>query len=244
MSEPGGEIRKKKPVTSKPSVKAKNFVAYCERYYFLNNAGFPTPEQAALALGYSVAEINTFLQNKHILRMLQRRGLPYQTAGMTQDGSITPTQTAAALVVMNFADERPIDVKLDSIGVQSTQYYSWLNDPNYRNFVNRLADQNLGNVRPEAIANFVSLVRQGDFKTLQYYFEVTGEFTQPQVGNLQVVIQRIIEAVQRHVKDPEILAKISQEVLGAAPTVANGVQVNVIEDSGRSNALVNTQTQS
>lgn len=216
--------------------KEANFIAYCEQFYFLNKGGFPTPEQAAIALRYSVTEINLFLQNLNVQDALERRGLPWRSAG-AQSGLLTPTQLAAANLIMNFADERPIAQKLDSIGVQPAQFYAWQQDDKFRAYLSKLADNNLEFVRPEAIAEFTKLVRQGDFRALQYYFEVTGEFKGQATQNVQAMLQMVIEAVQRHVKEPTVLAAIASDLLGAVPGVANNVTVEVPSETGRQNVL-------
>lgn len=206
---------------TKLTARERRYINYCERFYFLENGGFPNNEIAAHELGYSVADVNYFLQNKKVVKALERRGLPWNQASAETD--ITPIQQAAAITVMNVADKRSIDQKLEDLGVNPTQYYGWLNAPHYKAFVNRLADNNLNNLRPEAVAAFVQKVRQGDFKFLKLYFEMTGEAQAPQMASLQATVQKLIEAVQRHVPDPIILAAIAKDVQGAAPVAPTGI---------------------
>lgn len=211
------------------SSKEAKFIAYCEEYYFFHSKGFPTAEQAAVALNYSITDIQFFLRNKLVQEALDRRGLPWKTSGHTNSAELTPTQVAVAIAVTNFADPRPPDQKLDDLGILPDQYRAWLNDPTFHAFVNQLADRNLDNVRPDAITEFTKLVRQGDLAAIKYYFEITGQFKQQSVTNIQALIQKLIEAVQRHVKDPQILAAIAQEILATAPTIAENVTIDVKE---------------
>jgi Helix-turn-helix of insertion element transposase len=233
----GGRL---KPVNHKLSHKEKNYIAYCEKFYFLNKQGFPSPEQAAAALRYHVSEVKTFMLNEQVRNALERRGLPWQNAE-AQSGQLTPTQIATAVLMCNFADPRSEDEKLTELGVQPAQYYAWLNDPIYQSYVSNLASRNIDNARPAALTNFAKMVREGkDLKALQYYFEVTGEFQSAQVQNLQSMLQLVVEAVQEYVKDPVILAKIAQRLMSAVPGVATGVKVDpdkMIEadTTGRSN---------
>lgn len=219
-----------KPYKRNLKKKEHNFISYCEQFYFLNNSGFPTPEQAAVALGYSVSEINVMLQNLNVQKALEVRGLPYQSAGVQSNGRLTPTQIASAHTILNFADDRPNDQKLSELGVLPTQWNAWLNDPNFQAYCQKLGENNLKNVRPEALTEFSKLVRKGDFQALKYYFEVTGEFgnTSASASEAQVtaVLQLVVESVQRHVKDPETLAAISRDILNAAPVAAKSVTVD------------------
>lgn len=210
---------RKKPINRKLSQKEKTYISYCEKFYFLNNFGFPTNEQAAVALGYSISEIQTFLLNRKVQSALESRGLPYLQS--KSQSELTPTQVAAAITISNFADERSIDQKLDQLGVLPATYYTWLNDPTYQSFVQNLADRNLEIVRPEAVAQFTKLLRTGDFAALKYYFEVTGQFQQPEITNIKILVQKLVESVQKHVKDPEILLAITQDLMGTAPVAGS-----------------------
>lgn len=209
-------------VNRKLRQKEKNYIRYCELYYFARNSKFPSAEEAAKALGYSVAEINYFLKNAKVRKALEDRGLPWQQSGWEAD-NLTPVQIAAAILVSNFADVRTIEEKLDTLGVSPTQYYAWLNDDRFKAFVNRLADRNLENIRPEAVAAFTRRLREGYFPALKFYFEATGQFKQPDVANLEAFVHRVIEAIQRHVKDPQILAAIASDIMGASPVAVNNV---------------------
>lgn len=222
-----------KAVSRKLSQRERTYIAYCEKFYFLHNQGFPSNEQAAAALQYSTSEINVFLQNQKVIDALERRGLPWKSAGGF-NSELSPTQVAVALTMSNFADERSISNKLSDLGIHPQQYYTWLNDPQFQNYVQRMADRNLEIIRPEAVAAFSQLVRKGDFQAIKYYFEVTGQFVNPDVSSIQGMVQKLVESVQRHVKDPETLAAISKDILGAAPVAANtaSVTASIVPISG------------
>lgn len=201
-----------KPVKRKIGSKERSFIQFCEVYYFKNDFGFPTVEFAASELGYNVSEIQTMLLNVNVQKALDRRGIPWKRAGKFYE--LTPTQVATAISIANFGDTRSEDQILTDLGVTPQQYYSWLHDPVYRDYVNKLADRNLEYVRPTALTNFAKLVREGDLPALRYYFEVTGEFEKEGLGveQLQAFIQVVLESVQKHVKDPEILKAIAGEI--------------------------------
>lgn len=213
-----------KPLRRKLGVKEKNYIAYCEKFYFLNNSGFPSNEQAALALNYSTTEVAYFLKNLKVQEALDIRGLPYHSAGA--QGELTPLQVAAAITVVNFADERPVDRKLDELGVTPSQYYAWLDNPQFRDFVNHRADSTLRNVRHEALTEFAKLVRKGDLGAIKYYFELTGQDRNHEVQNLQSLLGFLIEIIQKHVRDPATLAALSKDILNAVPGIARDVEVN------------------
>lgn len=220
----GMESYRPKVVRSgKLSTKQKNFVSYVEQYYHRNRGKLPTPEQSAYALRYTLIEIKYFIQDQTVLEALSRRGISYEHL-LSQHAStyLSPTQIATALTISNFADTRPLDLKLESLGVTSSEYYAWLKSAAYRDFVSEMADQALENVKPEAMVAFAQLLRNGNVRALQMYFQMTGalEGENEVVKNLKVTLSRVVEAVARHVQNPEVLQAISEEIGIAAPSAS------------------------
>lgn len=197
---------------------------YIEYVYqeFLRGNGLPTPEQSAKALRYHVQEINYFLLNVKVREALADRGINWADIG----GSFTLTaqQIAAAVTMMNFADERTPEEKLSAIGITPEQYYAWLRIPEFYGYVNSLADQNLNHIRPDAVNSLTKLIRNADFQAVKYYLDSTGEFAQTNVTNLQAVLQVVIESIQRHVRDPEVLSAIAAEIHATVPQFAKPSQ--------------------
>jgi hypothetical protein len=134
---------------------------------------------------------------------------------------LSPEQIACAALIANFADTRSVAQKLDLIGVTPAQYYAWLNNPAYKEFVRNLAESSLENTHHEAIGAFIQLVRNGDLSAIKYYFEITGYADSSDAVNLKLTIQRVIESIQRHVKDPTVLANIALEIQGHVPVAAS-----------------------
>lgn len=157
--------------------------------------------------------LNYYLNRAPVKKALRDRGIPFEQH--TQD-ELTPQQMAAAITVMNFADERSTSEKLDQLGLNESQYYAWLNDPTFNNFVNSLADQNKVNIRPAAVAEFSKLIHKGDWNAIKYYLDITGEFKSSETPQSEVLIRMFVEIIQRHVKDPDIITAIAMDVKLAA----------------------------
>lgn len=221
----GFEPYNPRPIKSrKLSQKQKNFISFCEQYYHKNRGQFPSTEQCAYALKYSLIEIKYFLQDQAVIEALMKRGLDVEILMSQQANTyLSPTQIGAALVVCNFADTRSVDTKLESMGVTATEYYAWLKSPVYRDFVTNLADQTLENIKPEAMTVFAQLIRDGNTKALQMYFQMTGQLDgqNEAVQNLKVTLSRVIEAVAAHVQDQTVLSKIAADIGIAAPVAGD-----------------------
>lgn len=156
--------------------------------------------------------VNYYLTRPPVKAALRKRGIPFEQH--TQE-ELTGQQQAVAITVMNFADERPVAEKLDQLGVLPATYYAWLNDPNFRNFVQSLAEQNLVNIDPTAKTEFAKKIQQGEWNAIKFYMENTGTLKNNDVPQSEVIIMKLIEILQRHVQDTAVLGAIANEMIAA-----------------------------
>ncbi len=157
--------------------------------------------------------VNYYLTRQPVKAALKKRGIPFEQHTREE---LTDQQLAAAVTVMNFADVRSIPEKLDQLGILPSQYYAWLNDPTFRNFVQSLADQNLNNIDPVAKTEFTKKIAQGDWNAVRFYLENTGTLHQNDAPQSEVLLRMIVEIIQKHVKDPEVIIAIAQDIKLAA----------------------------
>lgn len=191
----------------------KDLIKFYELQWFLTNT-VPTVEQVYNYLrktrdNLRITSVNYYLTRKPVIKALDDRGIPWRQHSQEE---LTPQQQAAALTVMNFADERPIADKLDQLGILPATYYAWLQDPVFNSFVNSLADQNKVNIRPAAVAEFTRKVNSGDWNAIKMFLEVTGEFANNNAPQSEVLIKMFVEIIQRHVKDSDTIMAIAQDL--------------------------------
>lgn len=194
------------------SFKERKLIDYYELLWYLQHK-VPTVTEAAEHLGFKQTEINYFLSRKPVTNALKRRGIPWE---QHSEEGLTDKQLAAAITIMNFADERSNTDKLDELGINPSQYYAWLNDPQFNNLVNRLAEQNLGNIRPAAITEYTKLIQKGEWKAIQHYLDTTGVGKADNASHSEQLLKMIVEIIQKHVKDPTTIIAIAQDIKLAA----------------------------
>lgn len=153
--------------------------------------------------------VNYYLNRSRVQKALDDRGIPWRQHSQVD---LTQTQVAAAVTVMNMMDDRSIPEKLGMLGVNPTQYYAWLNDPQFKALVDTLADKNLAHIRPTAIAEFTKKINQGDWNAIKYWLETTGEVQSNNTPQSEVLLRMIVEIIQKHVKDPETIMAIAQDI--------------------------------
>lgn len=186
----------------------KELINFYELQWFLRNR-VPTIEEVALQLKKPQTEVNYYLTRKPVIKALKDRGIKWEQH--SQD-NLTATQVAAAVTLMNFTDTRANDVKLDELGISPSQYYAWQEDPQFKNLLTSLADRNLKNIRPTAIAEFTKLVNKGDWQAVKYYLDVSGELRGNEAPQSEDLLRMIIEIIQDEVKDPAIILRIAERI--------------------------------
>lgn len=157
--------------------------------------------------------LNYYMQRAVFIRALEKRGIPFRQH--TQE-ELTPQQQAAALTVMNFADQRTNKEKLDQLGINEAQYYAWLNDPAFKALCAELEQNNKQNIRPIAVTEFAKKIHGGDWQAIKYYLEITGAAQDNETPQTEQLLRTLIEVIQKHVKDPAVISAIAQDIKLAA----------------------------
>lgn len=189
------------------SAAEKKLINFFELQWMLRHS-VPTNEELAQHLEIPYTSVNYYLNRKPVIAALEKRGIPWKQH--TRE-DLTPTQVAAAVTMMNFADVRPNDVKLNQLGINPAQYYAWLNDPQFKDLIDTLSDQNLKNIRPTAIGEFTKLINKGDWQAVKYYLDITGAINN-QAPQTEQMLMMFVEVIQKYVKDPKIMAAIAQDL--------------------------------
>lgn len=215
-----------RPIKRKLEAPEKRFIAWCEQFYYMNNGTFPKLEQVAVALKLNPVAIKYFMANTNVLDAFRKRGIDAFRAHF--EATLSTEQIATAIVISNFADDRPIKDKLSQLGVHPATYNGWLQNKTFRDFCRKTADQALENIHHEAVAAFMKLIQAGDFQALKYYFEITGYAKNDEVQNVQLLLQRVIEAIQKHVHDADTIARIALDI-NAASGMPDAIEGTVVE---------------
>jgi hypothetical protein len=151
-----------------------------------------------------------YLSDIHSSR-LYREAL--RSRGITRELEVlSPEQIATITVLSNFADGRSQDAKLAGLGVSVEQFNGWLRQEEFVKRLHHNADEMLDKIYPEAMSAFARKIKQGDMRAIDRYLEITGRAMTPETLDAKRLVQLTIEAVQRHVKDPETLQKIAADI--------------------------------
>jgi hypothetical protein len=174
-----------------------------------------------------------FFDNKLILnkpafkRAMSMRGILMPSP----DNDLSSEQMAAILVITNYLDKRSQAAKLKSLGVTPQQWQGWLKDHKFKTYLHNISSSTFEDALPTAYEGLLKKVEAGDVNAVKFYMEVTGRYTEDagQVQNLKIIVARLIEVIQRRVKDPELLRAISSDfntvLTGGEAVVHEAVQI-------------------
>lgn len=131
---------------------------------------------------------------------------------LPEQNSLSDKQVAAISLITNFSDRRSIPAKLAAIGVTEEQINGWYKDKEFQQELQIRTEAVLENSHAEVQASLIRQVQKGNFQAIKFYYEITGKAQSPEQIELRRAMQILIEAVQKHVQDPETLQRIGAEI--------------------------------
>jgi hypothetical protein len=176
--------------------------------YWHENRRYPSNEEIMDRFGASLQQVQTLNRHRFWLESLDRRGIERPGCGL----ELSDKQVAAIAMITNFNILEPLPIKLASIGVTEEELDGWYKNPLFKRALQNRADSVLDNVSIDADVELARAIKKGDFRAIKFYFEITGKANSQEVVDVRRAMQVLIEAVQKHVKDPEVLEAIATEV--------------------------------
>lgn len=191
------------------TIKFVNLMLPFVENFWVQYKRFPSTDEMMHEFGISREEVIFINSQTMWLKCLDRRGI--RRPNLKED-FLSAKQQAAIAVITNFHDKRAKDIKLASVGCSLEEYNGWMNDPAFYNALSIRSDSVLNNVGVDANIGLANLIQKEDFRAIKFYFEITGKAASPEAINVKQTMQVLIEAVQKHVKDPAVLQAIAEEV--------------------------------
>lgn len=221
-----------KQSTNKPLTdNQRKLIFYLEEWWHSHssiNEKLPTQEQMVKDLKQDSNEIARSLKEPSVLDALERRGITYADVTLLQ-----PEQLAAANVILDFSDGRTQKKKLEDLGISTQRYNGWLKQPRFQRYMRMRAESLLGEVQHEAHVALLKNVQRGDLNSIKLYYEMTGRWSSKPAAeiNLDYILLKVVEAVQKYVKDPAAIQGIARELgsllpqtdVGGSPVVGSAI---------------------
>jgi hypothetical protein len=186
-------------------------LTYIEQIYWLEGA-IPSHEKIADVVGVKPDTVKKWFAKKDFVTVLRGKGLPMPQEEVS--GVLSPSQLMLVNMLLNLSDRRSDREKLEAAGVTPQQYAMWRRDNNFLAYLHKRAEQQFGDASDEASQGLLKNVKAGDLSAIKFYYEVTGRYNpRLQVDvNVDSVMNRVVEIIQKHVRDPQVLMAIADDL--------------------------------
>lgn len=154
-----------------------------------------------------------------------------EARGISSDNFLSARQLAAVATMLNLVDRRSDEKKLRDIGVSTEEFGAWMLNRTFAEYIRQRSELMLDNSTHQAHMGLLRGVQQGNTASIKLYYEITGRYNPNAENevNVRMVIGKVLEAIQRRVREPKVLnelaVELSQIAIEAGSPVAKSVNV-------------------
>jgi len=129
--------------------------------------------------------------------------------------NLTPRQMAAVAAMLNLIDKRSDEKKLRDLGIHTEEWATWMLNDKFAAYVNGRTEKMIMNSTGEAHMGLLKGVRAGNLQAVRLHYELTGRYNPDQDAalNVRVILGRVLEVIQKHVKDPNVLNSLGADLM-------------------------------
>lgn len=174
---------------------------------------FPSLAEIARKTHIDQVKVVDALSSDLMKKSLEARGIPL----FNDMDNLTEKQIVAINLVLNPSDHRSVSAKLKAIGVSPQTYNGWKRQKVFMEALRNQGERLFGQTQPEIHAALIKQALAGDTNAIKYYNQMSGRFDSSksvESMNVQFVMAKLLETIQRHVKDPAALSAIAEEFSG------------------------------
>lgn len=197
------------PQKIKLSERQVECLTFIEQEYMLTGH-VPTADRISEVFGTSKSTVRKWLDSPEFNYIMNTRGIN----APKRVGVLTPQQLMIANMLLNPADRRSKREKCEEAGITVQRLSAWQRDPQFQDYMQRMAEKLFQNSDDEAYMNVVKNVQSGDLRAAQFYFEMTGKY-QKSVRhdfNIDGFLTSLIEILQVRVQDAKTLELIADDI--------------------------------
>jgi hypothetical protein len=207
----------------KPSSDDMLVANYCEQVYH-TTGNLPTFDALAqqFSLLLSEKDVKRIWKHKGFKATLVARGIPDELvngSGLVP-GGLSGRQLLAANMMLNTHDVRSEREKLKELGISSQEWYGWLRDSRFADYLRSRSETMFGASDYKAYQKLTEKVEDGDMSAIKLHMEMRNIYTpRSQVSvNVQGVMVQLVDIISRHVKDKDVLTAIATDIKELNPT--------------------------
>jgi hypothetical protein len=115
--------------------------------------------------------------------------------------------------------------KLKSIGVEYSQYRAWMKNPQFKNKIESVVNQAVGDHINDMQVALVNKAINGDLNAIKFVYEMEGKYdpNSKEVIQLRAMVNMLLEILSRHLAtQPELLKAVAIDIQSAMPKAITG----------------------
>lgn len=200
-----------KPLTAREH----ELLTYLEQRYLMDG-GVPSEDVTVSAGICDGAFYRKCFRSQNFRDALLVRGIALRGLDSGAEGVLSEIQLVVANTMLDLRDNRSQKKKLTELGISTAKWEAWLRDPVFQNYLRVRSENLLGDSLHESHLALVDRVRSGDVSAIKYFNEITGRFTPAAAtdkADVSNVLYGVVEIIQRHVKDPQVLQALADDLL-------------------------------
>lgn len=153
-------------------------------------------------------DVNGLKENPLFQASMQSRGIDLNSY------FISARQLAAVSAMLNLVDRRSDEKKLRDLGISTEEWSTWMLNKHFAEFVKQRSENMIDNSLHMAHLGLLRGVNQGNTASIQLYYKLTGRYDPDAENNVNIrlVIGKVLEAIQKHIKDPAKLNALAVEM--------------------------------
>lgn len=192
-----------------------------ETFWHLNKH-FPGVSVLVEETGFSEDYIQTVLTSERAVVRFTALGIDENSVPLAKRGELrknesrlSPIQIAAAETMLNPYDKRGQTSKLKALGIKPATYHGWTSNKLFSEYMKQRSEDLFGNAMPAAQDALVRKMMAGETSAIKLYMEIQGRYSktgQQSSQDFRLLVLRLIEILQKHIKDPALLQIISEDV--------------------------------
>lgn len=159
--------------------------------------------------------------SKLVLSNQFKEALRYRGIEWDENAGLSLEQQSVLLKLQDFTDRRSMGVKLRELGVPMPRYQAWLRQPLFRKAMNDAAENVLQEAVAPALLALSGKAAAGEDRAIEKVLEISGRWNPNAMAaeDARVVVMTLLEAIIKHVPDPDTRKAIMSEVSLAAGTL-------------------------
>lgn len=196
----------------------REVILFIERFHSENGV-VPTDEQVVdylNAIGVQ-CDLDELKEDPRFLRSMDIRGIDIRL----KYGQLSAKQMAAVSIMMSYIDRRSDEKKLRDLGLSPKEWAAWLQDETFARYLTNYSERLINNATHEAHLGLVRSMRSGNTASIKLFYELTGRYKDDSnnVVDTKLLIYKIIEIIQKYVREPDVLASLSTEMMALSAVV-------------------------